>query len=83
MDGFTCEKPEPPAQHAHSLILPGDKVHLDAAFAWIVNRLVAEGFEIERAFEFAVYPLQEIEVKGGGYTGCVIVGADQLTSVLL
>ena len=83
MDGFAGEKPEPPAQHAHSLILLGHKVHLDAAFPRIVNCLVAEGFEVERTFEFAVYSRQEIEVKGGGYTRCVIVGADQLTGVLL
>ena len=82
MDGFAGRKSKPQAPDSHRLIPNTDNVHLDAALAGIVNRLVAEAIEIERAFELAVDPRQKIEVEGRGDAGRVIVGADQLSGVL-
>src|SRR6202045_1708601 len=61
MDGFAGRKLKPQAPDSHRLIPNTDDVHLDAALAGIVHRLVAEAIEIERAFELAVDPRQKIE----------------------
>src|SRR5580704_13454695 len=82
MDGFAGRKSKPQAPDSHRLIPNTDNVHLDAALAGIINRLVTEAIEIERAFELAVDPGQKIEVKGRGDAGRVVVGADQLAGVL-
>src|SRR3979411_1140631 len=81
MDGFAGIKSKPQAPDSHRLIPNTDNVHLDAALAGIINRLLGEAIEIERAFELAVDPRQKIEVKGRGDAGRVIVGADQLAGV--
>src|ERR1700737_3345982 len=82
MDGFAGRKSKPQTPDSHRLIPNTDDVHLDAALAGIVNRLVAEAIEIERAFELTVDPRQKIEVEGRGDAGRVIVGANQLSGVL-
>ena len=42
------------------------QVHLDAALARIVDRLVPEGVEIEGAAELAVDADQQVEIERGG-----------------
>ena len=53
MDGFAGRKSKPQVPDSHRLIPITENAHLDAALAGIVNRLVAEAIEIERAFELA------------------------------
>ncbi len=65
------------------LILLAFEVHLDTALARVVDRLVPEGVEIERAAEFTVDARQQVEIERGGDTRGVVVGEHQLARVLL
>ena len=69
-------KLEPAAQDAHRLPARAPQVHLDAALARIVDRLVLEGAEVEGAGQLAVDAGQQVEVEGGGDALRVVVGQD-------
>ena len=74
---------EAAAAHPHLLIAQAHEVHLDAALARIVDRLVPEGVEIEGAAELAIDAGEQVEVEGRGHARRVVVGRHQRARVLL
>ncbi len=58
-------------------------MHLDAPVTRIVDGLVSEGSEIERAGKLAVDAGEQVEVERGRDAGCIVVGKHQGAGVLL
>ena len=77
MDGLARAEAEAAAAHVDVLLAPADQVHLDAAVARIVDRLVPEGGEVESAAELAVDAGEQVEVEGGRDAGGIVVGAER------
>ena len=50
------------------------QVHLDLVHPLIVKGQVGEGGQVEAGLEFAIQALQQVEVKGRGDAGGVVIG---------
>src|SRR5262249_29493378 len=71
------------SREADGLVSPADEVHLDAAFGFVVEGVVAELPQVEVGPEFAVDVGQEVEVEGGRDPPGVVVGRLEDGAVLL
>lgn len=82
-DRFASRKLEFLAADPHGLVRLADEMHLDAAFALIVNGLMPPERKIEIRAELAVGAGEQIEVELGRHPGAVIVGGLQDFAVFL
>src|SRR5262245_24357889 len=63
MNALTGPEHESAPQNAHGLLPHAPQVHLDAALAGVVDCLVPEGGEVERACQLAVDAGQQVEIE--------------------
>ncbi len=52
-------------------------MHLDAGSGWVPTSTVAEVVGVEVGAEVAVETCEDVEVEGGGGSGCVVVGSEK------
>ena len=83
MDALAGTEVEDAASYACLLTSRAFEVHFDAAVTRIVDGLVRECGEIERATEFPIYPSQQVEIEGGRDAGRIVIGTDQSARVFL
>ena len=65
------------AADMNRLVRLADQVHLDAAVALVVNRLVPPERKIEIRAELAIRPHEQIQIEFRGHAGAVVVGGFQ------
>src|SRR6185436_17439264 len=83
VDGLAGAEAEATAGYRHVLVAPADEMHLDAPVAGVIDGLVPEGVEIERAADLTIDAGQQVEVESSGDAGGIVVGKHQLARVLL
>src|SRR6266571_3144379 len=74
---------ELPAGDCGGLVGPALDVEFDAALLFVVEGDVREAVDLEIAAEFAVDPLDQVEVEGGVGAGAVVVGGVEDLGFLL
>src|SRR3990172_21814 len=77
MNALALGEHERASEHARDLVGEAPKVHLDAALALIVDRLVREAAQIEVAVKLAIDAREQIEIERGGDAQTVVIGGKQ------
>ena len=77
VDALALGKGEGAIFHPHDLLGEAPEVDLDPSGDLVVDRLMGEAGEVERAAELAVDPGEQIEIEGGGYALAVVIGGQQ------
>src|SRR4051812_2323975 len=82
-DFFAVAEAKFPAADADSLFAFAHEVHLDAAFALIINRAMFPALYVEVRAELAICADEQVQIERGSHTGAVVVGGFENRPALL